>query len=314
MLLRLIFQNAKVWLFPRVVRCLTLDLHIMIDHWVQVQMYEILLKIIARISNRVFLGERVCRNEEWLRASIKYSENVTKTVMTLRMLPPVLHPIVAMFLPSVWEVQSNLKTAKKILVPIINARREEEKGAPGYQKPTDLLQWMMDAANEYDGQPDKLAHRQLIMSLASVHTTTMAAAHALYDMCAMPEYFEHLRAEVLDVLKEDNGWKKTTLNKMRKMDSFLKESQRMSPASLCKFMTGTQRIGLTFHQWDSTALYRPLSLSPTENVYLLAPISALPLMQPCKTTILFRMPRNSTDSATTRNARKPPRPRSISMP
>jgi cytochrome P450 len=194
-----------------------------------------LLKIVARISNRVFLGQPVCRNEEWLKTSIDYSANVTKTVMVLRMFPPVLHPIVAMFLPSAWAIPSHLKVAKRILIPIMEARREAEKNEPGYQKPNDLFQWMMDAANENDSQPDKMAHRQLIMSLASVHTTTMAAAHALYDMCAMPEYFEHLREEILDVLREDGGMQKTSLNKMRKMDSFLKESQRMSPASLCRF-------------------------------------------------------------------------------
>lgn len=78
-----------------------------------------------------------------------------------------------------------------------------------------------------------LARRALIMGLASIHLTTMAAAHVIYDMCAMPEYFEPLRAELIDALTEHGGWGKMRVNKMRRMDSFLRESQRLSPPSLC---------------------------------------------------------------------------------
>ncbi|KAI9926545.1 hypothetical protein ASPWEDRAFT_119143 [Aspergillus wentii DTO 134E9] len=207
-----------------------------LDVWKNVSLYHIVLRIVSRISARVFLGNPACRNEEWLDTSIHYTENVFGTVMLLRRLPKFLHPIVAHCLPSYWRLHSNLRTAKRIISPMVNQRRADQaKNDPSYEKPNDLLQWMMDAANENDGQPDKLAHRQLLLSLASIHTTTMSAAHAMYDLCAHPEYFEPLRQEAYDVLREDGGWKKTTLNKMRKLDSFLKESQRVNPPSLLAF-------------------------------------------------------------------------------
>lgn len=207
-----------------------------IDKWVEVQIYEILLRIVARISARVFIGDPACRNEEWLQTSISYTANVFTTVMILRIFPSYLHPVVATILPSAWRVQSNLRTAKKIIIPMIAERRAAAaSGDDDYEKPNDLLQWMMDAANENDGQPHKLAHRQLLLSLASIHTTTMSAAHCLYDICYRPEYFEPLREESVEILREDDGWKKPTLNKMRKLDSFLKESQRVNPPSLRKY-------------------------------------------------------------------------------
>lgn len=206
-----------------------------IDKWIEVHIYEILLRIVARISARVFIGDPACRNEDWLQTSIKYTENVFTTVMILRIFPSYLHPVIATILPSAWRVQSNLRTAKKIIIPMIAERRAAAAaGDDDYEKPNDLLQWMMDAANEDDGQPHKLAHRQLLLSLASIHTTTMSAAHSLYDMCYRPEYFDPLREEAVEILREDEGWKKTTLNKMRKLDSFLKESQRVNPPSLRK--------------------------------------------------------------------------------
>ncbi|KAI9847160.1 MAG: hypothetical protein M1837_003022 [Sclerophora amabilis] len=216
-----------------------------LDEWKNVSIYEIVLHMVARISARVFIGEPACRNEEWLQTSIKYTENVFTTVMLLRALPKFTHPVVAQLLPSYWKVHSNLRTAKKIIVPMVLERRAAQANPdPGYQKPNDMLQWMMDAANSNDGLPEKLAHRQLLLSLASIHTTTMSAAHGLYDLCARPEYFEPLRQEAFDVLEEDGGWQKTTLNKMRKLDSFLKESQRYNPPSLRKSSRTCSNPGL----------------------------------------------------------------------
>lgn len=207
-----------------------------LQEWKTVHMNEILLRIVARISARVFIGEPHCRNEEWLNTSIKYTENVFTTVMLLRRLPKWMHPVVANCLPSYWRVHANLRSAKKTIIPIVLERRAKEaENDPDYVKPSDMLQWMMDAANPNDGRPEKLAHRQLLLSLASIHTTTMSALHGLYDLCAHPEYFEPLREEAKQVLAEDGGWKKTTLNKMRKLDSFLKESQRFNPPSLLAF-------------------------------------------------------------------------------
>lgn len=117
-------------------------------------------------------------------------------------------------------------------MPEIEARKQATASDPHAERPNDFLQWMMDAANKEEGATDKLALRELIMGLAAVHTTTMAVAHVLYDMCSMPGYFEVMRDEMTSVLKEDGGWQRQTPQKLRKLDSLLKESQRVSPASL----------------------------------------------------------------------------------
>lgn len=69
----------------------------------------------------------------------------------------------------------------------------------------------------------------------------MTTCHALYDLACRPEYVEPLREEINEVLQEDgydvNGdgslkLKKTSMSKLRKLDSFIKESQRLSPPGL----------------------------------------------------------------------------------
>ncbi|KAH0837766.1 cytochrome P450 [Lanmaoa asiatica] len=49
---------------------------------------------------------------------------------------------------------------------------------------------------------------------------------ALYNLAASPQYVQPLREEV-EAIVEKEGWSRTSLSKMRKVDSFLKESIRM---------------------------------------------------------------------------------------
>ncbi|EGD92135.2 hypothetical protein H112_00209 [Trichophyton rubrum D6] len=206
------------------------------DKWVPISINHLMLRLLARVSARIFVGRANCRNEEWLSASIDYTENIFITVMTLRMMPRYLHPFVAPLLPWYWRIRSNLATAKRFIGPIIRERREAEaRQGKDYQKHEDLLQWMMDGANEKESNPDMIAHIELLLTLASIHTSSMATSNVMYDLCAHPEYFEPLREEMLSARREDGGWRKTTLTKLRKLDSFLKESQRMNPPSQLAF-------------------------------------------------------------------------------
>jgi hypothetical protein len=70
----------------------------------------------------------------------------------------------------------------------------------------------------------------------------MATTAAIYDLAAHPEYIEPLQEEIEQVVKEDGyedgaGSKKlnkSSVPKLWKLDSFLKESQRFTPAQLRK--------------------------------------------------------------------------------
>ena len=55
-----------------------------------------------------------------------------------------------------------------------------------------------------------------------------ALTHALYHLAANPEYAIPLREEVR-VLVAEHGWTKAAIDRMYKIDSFLRESLRLSP-------------------------------------------------------------------------------------
>ena len=211
--------------------------------WKTIQIYEVLRHIVSRTSARVFVGPDLCRNEAWLFAADGYTENAFLTIIIMRLIPSWLKHIVSFFVPSSWMISYYFYHAKKVLLPVIAKRSEEiatGARALGNSQPTDnleldnFLQMMMDEATGTDTDPEGLAQRVLSLTLASNHTTTMALTQAFYDMCAHPEYIAELREEVQQAVEEDGGWRKSTLTKMRKLDSFMKESQRVNPPSLSK--------------------------------------------------------------------------------
>ena len=65
---------------------------------------------------------------------------------------------------------------------------------------------------------------------------SQAFTHALYHLAANPEYVEPLREEVERMVSKE-GWTKASLDKMIKVDSFLKESQRFNGLGTSTFLT-----------------------------------------------------------------------------
>lgn len=85
----------------------------------------------------------------------------------------------------------------------------------------------MDAASEEEQSLRNMTLRIMTINFGAIHTSSMSFTHALYDLAAMPNYIQPMREEVETVVKKE-GWSKVALTKMRKLDSFLKESQRFN--------------------------------------------------------------------------------------
>lgn len=88
----------------------------------------------------------------------------------------------------------------------------------------------MDSAQGIEQREDYLASRVLLVNFASVHTTSITFTQAIYDLAAHPELIPPLREEI-ETLVALEGWQKSTVMKMHKLDSCLKESIRMHPLS-----------------------------------------------------------------------------------
>ncbi|KAL4936006.1 hypothetical protein BDV06DRAFT_217007 [Aspergillus oleicola] len=205
------------------------------DKFVPVNLYYMILHLITRSTSRVIVGETICRSQTWLDTVTKYTENLGFILLLLRPLPRFMRPLVASFLPPTRYLKKTMHWVKEeILIPLILERREKEANDPEYEKPDDFIQWMMDTAdNEYDAEPRNIAQGLMtILALAVVHTSTMLITQGLFDLLLRPEYLEPLREEIDETLND--GWEGATKQqfaKQVKMDSFLRESQRLNPTS-----------------------------------------------------------------------------------
>ena len=207
--------------------------------------------MIAVVGGLVMCCPELNRTEEWIDISVNFTIDVFAAAKRLKEWPSALHPILQYVFPEVKRIQKQYADARNLTIPIMKARREASK-KPGYVKPVDFMQWVMDNSKaEGDILSDESISSMLLTGgLASIHTTSMAGTHALYDLAAHPEFVHDLREEMKTVLKMEGGQlSKDGLTKLAKLDSFMKESQRINPPGMLAFQRAvTKSISLS----DST--------------------------------------------------------------
>ncbi|TFK21838.1 cytochrome P450 [Coprinopsis marcescibilis] len=195
--------------------------------WTGIDPRELFVKAIAQASNRMLVGLPLCRNEEFLGVAINYTFDVVKMSTILRLFPKSVRPLVNRLLPT---IENSVAKGMKYLGPMIKERKAQFEHQEG-NVPDDFLQWMLEDATEEEDQDDReLGVRVLTLNFVSVHTTSTTICQATIDLAAYPQYQDELRAEAEAVVKE-HGWTKEGLDKMIKIDSFIKESQRLHPVS-----------------------------------------------------------------------------------
>lgn len=138
--------------------------------------------------------------------------------------------LAAWVFPYASRVARHRKIAHKYLAPIYAKLLAQQ--ASGSEEPKeDVFSWMLGHASTKPElrTAEKLADFQLVLSMAAIHTTTVTVVTVMYDLAARPEYIEGLREEMITMIEEDGGvLKKSTLAKMVKLDSFMKESARIN--------------------------------------------------------------------------------------
>ncbi|KAK3684117.1 putative cytochrome P450 monooxygenase [Podospora appendiculata] len=195
--------------------------------WHSIPLRETMLRLIARISSRVFLGEELCRDEAWLKVTREYTVDSFKAAEELRLWPAASRFIVHHFLASCRKIRTHVREARRTIAPVLARRREEKLRNPELAF-NDALEWFEQAAKGEEYDP---AIAQLVISLAAIHTTTDLVCQTLTELVRHPSIIPALRAEITTALR-DGGWKKTSLYNMKLLDSVIKETQRVKPISL----------------------------------------------------------------------------------
>ncbi|KAI2632123.1 cytochrome P450 [Hypoxylon sp. NC1633] len=201
------------------------------EEWTTRRIRNDMLEVVARLSSRVFLGKDLCRNRRWLDISKSYTIDVFVASRIMRAAPVFLRPIVYLLLPHSRSLRNAVRDARKLIKPEVQRRKAavDAAHAAGEKPPkvADTIGWMYEVAKDKDAD---FVAGQLSMTMAAIHTTTETICWALFDICAYPDVAQQLREEIIEVIGQ-HGWAKTSLYKLKLMDSFLKEGQRCGPMS-----------------------------------------------------------------------------------
>ncbi|EOD53178.1 putative cytochrome p450 monooxygenase protein [Neofusicoccum parvum UCRNP2] len=243
--------------------------------WHEVNLKSVNLDLVARLSSRIFLGEELCRDEDWLKITVNYTVDIMLAAERLRRVPGSLRRIVHWFLPEAQKLRAEVKQAGEIIRPVLEKRRAEKAAMEAQGKEpvehNDAIEWFEQAAKargcSYD--PEIV---QLFISTVAIHTTSDLLTVTMLDIVRHPEIIEALREEITDVLR-DGGWKKTSLHNMKLLDSVIKESLRLKPIAVVsmrriatkdvKLTDGTYlpkgtKLAVSSHRmWDPAVYARP---------------------------------------------------------
>ncbi|KAI1631590.1 cytochrome P450 [Biscogniauxia mediterranea] len=227
--------------------------------WRKIHAKPAILDIISRISSRVFLGDELCRNEDWLDITKSYTVAAFTAAQDLRLFPSAIRPFVHWFLPQCRSLRAMRRRAKEVIAPVIEKRNQIKKEAVANGQPVpkfnDAIEWIEEEALKPDYDP---ANFQLTLSVVAIHTSSDLMQQVIMDLAENPQYIQPLRDEVISVLRAE-GWKKSALYNMKLLDSAIKESQRLKPitmASMTRYVTDdlTLSNGLHLKRGDRLAV------------------------------------------------------------
>ncbi|KAL6834300.1 cytochrome P450 [Trichoderma sp. SZMC 28015] len=205
--------------------------------WTAIPGYERMLKIISLLSSRVFVGLPLSRQEEWIKTTCQYALDGGAGAHALTPFPPALRPLVAPFL--LGSLKKHRTLARRMMQPLLE-KFEQTNGQNedmGEDEITggDLIKYILSHYKE-PVTAERLARDQLIATFVAMHTTTICLTQTLFDLAARPEYVAPLREELEAILADDSHGDgrlhNTNLGKLSKMDSFIRESQRVNPPGL----------------------------------------------------------------------------------
>ncbi|KAH7109395.1 cytochrome P450 [Dactylonectria estremocensis] len=159
--------------------------------------------VVARCVARVFLREEFARNPDWIRITREYTLAGVPVGFLLRLWSGFWRPIVQWLIPGMAKLRTMMAEARQIMEPAIEKRNQQK--ADGETDFSDSLEWFDESARGKDYDRTGV---QVFLSVTAIHTST-----------------DLIRSTLC-------GWEKSFLQKMKLLDSVIKESQRMKPAAI----------------------------------------------------------------------------------
>lgn len=95
------------------------------ENLIEIEAFPTCLRLVTRAANRVFAGEEICRNEDFLEHSKLYTQGSVFVAMALRLIPKFLRPLVSPILQL--RNSHHFRVCARICVPVVQKRIRDTK-------------------------------------------------------------------------------------------------------------------------------------------------------------------------------------------
>jgi len=207
--------------------------------WTDIPVMDNMMTVIARVSNRMFVGLPLCRNPAYLKAMGSFANDVIMSMTLLGFVPRLLKPILGPLftLPNRYHHYLSAKFTK----PLIEQRKVDMERAARdptfeWEEPNDYISWHLRLAQAenrtVEQDPDMISRFLMPINFAAIHTTVFTVTMTLFDLMSSDPglgFFEGIKEEAERVFAEENGvWSKASLARLHRADSAIRESMRVS--------------------------------------------------------------------------------------
>ncbi|KAJ5601449.1 Cytochrome P450 [Penicillium lagena] len=209
-----------------------------------VNCFDFAYSIVARSGSFALVGERLSQNEEYLKA---VKEHILGMIMTTRvqfLVPDCLKRYIGGFVSRLATLGTrwDMHASRRILLKHFNARAAEyhdematafepdnqKASTESVDRPVEIFRWLYESSLlRQRWSYSEVIGEMLLLQFAFIYTTAYALYGALAELARRPEYIAPLRGEV-EALFGD-GATVSACNRMKLLDSFLKECQRLHP-------------------------------------------------------------------------------------
>ncbi|EUC44425.1 hypothetical protein COCMIDRAFT_98236, partial [Bipolaris oryzae ATCC 44560] len=196
------------------------------EDWTEVTLLPKTVRMIVKVSQRVFVGEPLCRDERWLETILNCTAASFGSVTKLWTYNWLTRPFVAWRDPGLRSIRQYKEEARELIRPVLDQRLKDLED-PDFKAPPDLIQLVIDGFKNGKGRNlETQVATQIGTGRAALFTTGVTVFHLIYDLAAHPEYIQPLREEVIKLC--DVPMNRVNVAKLVKLDSFIRECQRWS--------------------------------------------------------------------------------------
>lgn len=217
--------------------------------WTKVDLQALTTKSISFFTNRVLVGRKLANDQEFLESVLELSTVVSDAGLLIDLSPRFLKSILARYLvpkrgafhvylsklSAVFEerrkvMQEHGGSVDRQVRPPFNDSRVGYVLYTDLSRQDDAIQWILEATPTETPVYDLCVYI-LYIQFSAIHTSSVSLVNALYDLAIHTEFRDPIKNEIEQVLQEHGGWTKQALRKMKMLDSSLRESQRLYPAT-----------------------------------------------------------------------------------